>query len=172
MSTTVETPGQSELLQLVTFRLGGEEYAVNVAQVQEIVRLTTITAVPRSASYVEGVVNLRGRIVPVIDLACRFGLPRRERSKTSRIVITEVGGRTVGMLVDAVSEVLRLASSAIDPTPEMLQEGISADFITGIGKLEGRLLIMLDLPRVLSAQDEAELTAATAAISEAAEVAS
>ncbi len=162
MSVTIETTGPNELLQLVTFRLGDEEYAVNVAQVQEIVRLTTITAVPRSASHVEGVVNLRGRIVPVIDLACRFGLARRERSKTSRIVITEVGGRTVGMLVDAVSEVLRLASSAIDPTPEMLQEGIHADFITGIGKLDGRMLIMLDLPRVLSVQDEAELAAASA----------
>lgn len=162
MSTTTESTGQHELVQLVTFRLGQEEYAVNVAQVQEIVRLTTITAVPRSASYVEGVVNLRGRIVPVIDLACRFGLARRERSKTSRIVITEVGGRTVGMLVDAVSEVLRLEAGAIDATPEMLQAGIRADFITGIGKLDGRLLIMLDLPRVLSAQDEAELAGAAA----------
>lgn len=162
MSATIDSRGQAELLQLVTFRLGDEEYAVDVAQVQEIVRLTTITAVPRSASHVEGVVNLRGRIVPVIDLACRFGLARRERSKTSRIVVTEVGGRTVGMLVDAVSEVLRLASSAIEPTPEMLQVGIHADFITGIGKLEGRLLIMLDLPRVLTAQDDAELVAANA----------
>ena len=162
MSTPVEALGQGELRQLVTFRLGDEEYAVDVGQVQEIVRLTSITAVPRSASYVEGVVNLRGRIVPVIDLAGRFGLARRPRSKASRIVITEVGGRTVGMLVDAVSEVLRLEASAIDPTPEMLQAGIQADFITGIGKLEGRLLIMLDLPRVLCGQDETELALATA----------
>jgi purine-binding chemotaxis protein CheW len=148
------TAVQASLLQLVTFRLGEEEFAVNVGQVQEIVRLSTITAVPRSPSYVEGVVNLRGRIVPVIDLARRFGLPSGERTKTTRIVITEVEGRTVGMLVDAVSEVLRLESTAIEAAAEVLKTDVNTEYITGIGKADGRLLIMLDLNRLLS-RDEA-----------------
>lgn len=159
MTTAVEKSGQEAVLQLATFQLGDEEYAVNVAQVQEIVRLTAITAVPRSPAFVEGVINLRGRIVPVIDLAKRFALPPRERTKATRIIITEVGGRTIGMLVDAVTEVLRLAESAIEPAPEILMEDARADVITGIGKLEGRLLIMLDLPRLFSRDEGAALAA-------------
>ena len=148
-----------ELLQLVTFRLGAEEYAVGVAQVQEIVRLTAITAVPRSPACVEGVINLRGRIVPVIDLARRFGLPAQPRSKDARIIITSLEGRTVGMLVDAVAEVLRLPASAIEPPPEVLAAGISADFLRGIGQLEDRLLILLDLPRLLTSRESGVLGA-------------
>lgn len=151
MTTTVDT--QAEVLQLATFRLGAEEYAVNVAQVHEIVRLSAITSVPRAPHFVEGVINLRGRIVPVIDLAKRFALPARERTKSTRIIITELDGRTVGMLVDAVTEVLRLPGSAIEPAPELLTTGISQDYIMGIGKLDARLLILLDLPRVLSRGD-------------------
>ena len=151
MST--ETTARESVLQLATFRLGSEEYAVCVSQVQEIVRLTAITAVPRSPRYVEGVINLRGRIVPVIDLAKRFELTPRDRTKATRIIIIEVEGRTIGMLVDAVTEVLRLEAGAIEPAPDMLQGGVSAEYVTGIGKLDCRLLIMLDLPRVLSRQE-------------------
>lgn len=145
------------LVQWVTFRLGEEEYAVDVAQVQEIVRLVSITPVPRSPDHVEGVINLRGRIVPVVDLALRLGLPKRERTSASRIVITQVGDRTVGMLVDAVSEVLRLPASQIEAAPDLLKASLSHDFFTGVGKLEERLLILLDLPRVLSREDERAL---------------
>ena len=139
--------------QVATFKLGAEEYAVNVAQVQEIVRLSTLTRVPHAPPYVEGVVNLRGRIVPVVDLARRFELPPRERTKATRVIIAAVGGRTVGMLVDAVTEVLRLPDEAVDAAPQLLQDGIRAEFVTGIGKLDGRLLIMLDLARVLSGEE-------------------
>jgi purine-binding chemotaxis protein CheW len=157
---------QDTLLQLVSFRLGDEEFAVNVGQVQEIVRLTTITAVPRSPDFVEGVINLRGRIVPVIDLATRFGMPGRERSKVSRIIITEVAGRTVGMRVDAVNEVLRLDALAIEAASEVLRDHVSADYITGIGKLDGRLLIMLDLNRLLTREETGTLTEAAAEAAE------
>lgn len=149
----MNTASEAPTIQLATFRLGDEEYAVNVAQVQEIVRLSAITAVPRTPAFVEGVINLRGRIVPVIDLARRFELAPRPRDKSTRIIITELDGHTVGMLVDAVTEVLRLPSTAIAPPPEMLHSGISAEFITGIGQLDTRLLIMLDLPRLLSRQE-------------------
>jgi purine-binding chemotaxis protein CheW len=148
--------------QVATFKLGAEEYAVNVAQVQEIVRLSTLTKVPRSPAYVEGVVNLRGRIVPVVDLARRFELAGQERTKATRVIITAVGGRTVGMLVDAVTEVLRLPDDAVDAAPQLLQDGARAEFVTGIGKIDGRLLIMLDLARVLSKEDAAEVAELTA----------
>lgn len=150
------------LVQWVTFRLGEEEYAVDVAQVQEIVRLVAITPVPRAPAHVEGVINLRGRIVPVVDLAMRLGLPKRDRTTATRIIITQVGDRTVGMLVDAVSEVLRLPSSAIEGAPDLLKASLNHDFFTGVGKLEERLLILLDLPRVLSREDEAALAGVSA----------
>jgi purine-binding chemotaxis protein CheW len=156
MTPATETHAADGLLQLVAFRLGPEEYAVDVANVQEIVRLTTITAVPRSAPHVEGVVNLRGRVVPVIDLAKRFGMPASPRAKTTRIVITTRAGRTVGILVDAVSEVLRLSPAAVAPPPEALTIGLGEAYVTGIGQLEGRLLFMLDLARVLDAEDAVE----------------
>jgi purine-binding chemotaxis protein CheW len=139
--------------QVVSCKLGAEEYGIDVVQVQEIVRLTAITAVPRSPHYVEGVINLRGRIVPIIDLAKRFGLPSRERTAATRIMIVRGGGGVVGMLVDSVREVIHLAPGAVMPAPELLLNGINSDFITGIATLGDRLLIMLNLPKVLSTQE-------------------
>lgn len=165
MTTTPDiAPGstaeaQSNLLQLVSFRIGQEEYAVNVADVQEIVRLTTITAVPRAPRYVEGVVNLRGRIVPVVDLALRIGLPSQPRTSQSRIVITEIRGQTVGMRVDAVSEVLRLDPNRIEPPSDLLRRSVSEECFMGVGKYEDRLIILLDLHRVLSNADGRSITA-------------
>lgn len=143
--------------QVVAFELGAEEFAVDVAQVDEIVRLLPVTRLPHAPRYVEGVINLRGRILPVIDLARRFGLPEHERTRRSRIVIVAVEGRTVGMLVDAVTEVLRLPDDAVEPAPAVLRDGPHADCLTGIGRLDERLLVMLDLPRVLTHQELAEV---------------
>ncbi len=153
---TLEKQGTS-LLQLATFRLGSEEYAVDIATVQEIVRMTAVTRVPRAPSFVEGVVNLRGKIVPVIDLRKRFGMATVEATKATRIIIVEVGGKTVGLIVDAVREVLRLSSDAIDPTPEMVSSSIDAAFFKGVGKLEDRLIILLDLTRLLTLDEMAAL---------------
>lgn len=153
------TEAQSNLLQLVSFRIGREEYAVNVAEVQEIVRLTTITAVPRAPRYVEGVVNLRGRIVPVVDLALRIGLPSQPRTVASRIIITEVRGQTVGMRVDAVSEVLRLDPGRIEPPSDLLRRSLNEECFMGVGKYEDRLIILLDLQRALSNADGRVITA-------------
>lgn len=153
---TLEKQGTS-LLQLATFRLGSEEYAVDIATVQEIVRMTAVTRVPRAPSFVEGVVNLRGKIVPVIDLRKRFGMATVEATKATRIIIVEVAGKTVGLIVDAVREVLRLSSDAIDPTPEMVSSDIDAAFFKGVGKLEDRLIILLDLTRLLTLDEVAAL---------------
>ena len=149
----------SQEQQLVSFTLGAEEFAVDIGVVQEIVRMPEITKVPRSPAFVEGVVNLRGKIIPVVDLRKRFDLPASQATKSTRIVIVTVGGRTVGMIVDSVSEVLRLSSEAIEATPDMVASGVDASFLMGIATLDGRLLILLELERVLNKEEAEALVA-------------
>jgi purine-binding chemotaxis protein CheW len=136
-------------LQLVTFVIAGEEFGIDILKVQEIIRPVTITRVPNAPPFVEGVINLRGRIVPVIDARKRFGLPAREMQDASRIVVIELGGETVGFVMDAVREVIRVDAAVIEPAPE-LAVGVDADYISGVAKLDDRLLILLDVERVLS----------------------
>ena len=145
-------------IQIATFRLGEEEYAVDISQVQEIVRLSDITPVPGAPDYVDGVLNLRGRVVAVMDLARRLGKPSRPRTKASRIIVTHGAGVTVGMVVDAVTEVLRLREDAIEPASQLLGSA-AAELFKGVGKHEERLLILLDLPKVLSHRDSQALAA-------------
>lgn len=146
----------SSELQLVTFNLGKEEFAVPILQIQEINRLVDITKVPKSPDFVEGVINLRGKVIPIIDLRKRFGLPQAELGKYSRVVVINMGGRMIGLIVDSVSEVLRLSESAIEPAPPIVA-GIDSEYIKGLGKIEGRLLILLDLNKILSKEEKREL---------------
>ena len=141
------------ILQLVTFTLGQEEYAVDILKVQEINRMKEITRVPNSPSYVEGVINLRGKVIPVVDLRKKFGLEEKENDEQSRIMIMDIQGITMGLVVDSVSEVLRIPSSTVEPTPPMASN-ISAEFIKGIAKLEDRLIILLDMDRLLGKSEE------------------
>src|ERR1700736_4750766 len=110
----------SETIQVVSFSLGSEEYGVDIAQVQEINRMVSVTHVPRAPVFMEGVINLRGQLIPIIDLRTRFGMPRVEHTKNTRIVATEIGAKRVGMVVDSVSEVLRPPGEQIEPAPEMI----------------------------------------------------
>ncbi len=130
--------------QVVVFELAGECYGVDISRVQEIIRPPAITAVPRAPEYVEGVVNLRGRVIPVINLRFRFRLPETERGRTDRIVVLELDGQTVGAAVDAVSEVLRIPRSAIEP-PAATLGGAEDSYLRGIAKVDDRLIILLDL---------------------------
>lgn len=136
-------------LQLVTFGLGEEEFAVDILSVQEINRMMPLTRVPQSPPEVEGVINLRGKIIPVVDLRKRFSLPASDRSEQSRIVVVEVTGRVIGFIVDRVSEVLRISSKIVEPAPAMVT-GADSDFVAGVGRLEDRLLILLDLPKLFA----------------------
>jgi purine-binding chemotaxis protein CheW len=138
-------------VHLVTFNLG-EEYGVPISQVQEIVRVSGITMVPNSPSYMEGVINLRGRVLPVLNLRKRLRLSNKEISKASRIVVTEVGNKVIGLLVDAVSHVIRIPSEYVEPAPEEVLE-IDTDYITGVGKLQSRLVILLDLGKLLKKEN-------------------
>jgi len=135
---------------LVVFALGDEQYGVGINSVESIIRPKSITAVPRAPHFVEGVTNLRGTVLPVVDLHRRFGLPAQDAGKDARIVVAESAGNKVGMMVDAVLEVRRIPEPAIEP-PSPLVTSIDSDFITGIAKVgEDRLIILLDLVRVLA----------------------
>jgi purine-binding chemotaxis protein CheW len=165
MATATLTPAEAsaqqqsdaDRLQLVTFEVGGEEFAVDILAVQEINRMMQITRVPQSPPEVEGVINLRGRIVPVVDLRQRFGMESRASSSESRIIVVDVSGRTVGFIVDRVHEVLRIDRNIVEPAPTM-STSVDSDYIQGVGKLEDRLLILIDLDRLFSRQELKDLT--------------
>lgn len=145
-----------ELLQLVSFKIGKEEYGVDILNVQEINKMTQITKVPNAPEFVEGVINLRGRVIPVIDLRTRLNLAKKEHDKDTRIIIVEVDNATVGFIVDAVSEVLRIPVN-ITEAPPSLVAGVDSEFIKSVGKLEDRLLILIDLNKILSSEDKENL---------------
>jgi purine-binding chemotaxis protein CheW len=142
----------SDELQLVSFNIGTEEFGVDILKVQEINRMVEITRVPQAPHYVEGVINLRGKVIPIVDLRKRFGLELKEHDKNTRIVVVDIGGNIMGMIVDSVSEVLRLSSSTIEPPPEIVT-GVNSEYIKGVAKLEDRLLIFLDLSRVIGVEE-------------------
>ncbi len=148
----------SDTIQVVSFKLGSEEYGVDIAQVQEINRMVSVTHVPRAPQFMEGVINLRGQLIPIIDLRTRFGMPRAEHTKSTRIVVTEIGAKRVGMVVDSVSEVLRLPTDQIEDAPEMIT-GVDTEYIRGVGKIEDRLIILLDLAKIISGSEKRELDA-------------
>ncbi len=139
-------------IQIVVFNIGKEHYAVNIESVSEIVRVPEVTAVPDAPEFFEGVINLRGKIVPVVDLRARLRLPRIERTKSSRVLVTETGGRVIGLMVDAVSEVRKLSSEAVEQPPEMIS-AVGIEYITGVAKLGDRLIIFLDINKILSVEE-------------------
>jgi len=135
-------------LHLVGFRVGRETFGVPIAMVREIVRVPEITAVPNAAEFIEGVINLRGKIVPVVDLRKRFRDAAPEAGRKTRILVAEVEGQSVGLIVNSASEVLRIPPSEIEEPHNVFKEG-ELSYITGVGKLKGRLVILLDLTRIL-----------------------
>ena len=135
-------------LQIVGFRIGRETFGLPIALVREIVRVPEITCVPNAPDYIEGVVNLRGRIIPVVDLRKRFGQKQIEANKKNRVVVVELEGRLLGLIVNSASEVMKIPPADIEAPHNVFQEG-ELNYITGVGKLKGRLVILLDLTRVL-----------------------
>ena len=145
--------------QLVVFDLNGEHYGVDIAAVEGIIKMQAITVVPQAPRFVEGVTNLRGKVLPVIDLRRRFGLGAEAATKDTRIVVVEMNGTTVGIVVDGVSEVLRVNSDTIEP-PSPIVTTVDSAFIRGIAKIGERLVILLDLAKVLSLSEQNALAAA------------
>jgi purine-binding chemotaxis protein CheW len=142
--------------QLVVFKLGEEEFGVNIAQVREIIKMVDIAKMPKSPEFVEGVINLRGSITTVMDLRKKLGIEYHDNGKDTRIIIIEVGNNTMGMIVDSVMEVLRMSREDID-TSEVITSQIEAEHVQGVGKLKERILILLDLNRVLTSHEAARL---------------
>jgi purine-binding chemotaxis protein CheW len=142
--------------QLVVFVLESEEFACNIADVREVLKMVRVTPLPRSLDFVEGVINLRGDVIPVIDLRMRFALAAVERTDENRIIIVEVEERMVGLIVDSVTEVIRLSNKQIQDAPDQVAGG-RTHLIMGVGKIEERLLIILNLDRILTTEEQIAL---------------
>ena len=143
----------SDLLQLVSFKMGSEEYAIDILNVKEINRMVNITKVPNSPAFVEGIINLRGQVIPVVNLRTKLGMSKIDHDKDTRIVVVDLVGRTVGFLVDAVSEVLRIPRNITEAPPE-ITTGKNSEYITAVGKLEDRLLTLIDLSKILMKEEK------------------
>jgi purine-binding chemotaxis protein CheW len=174
METQVVERSQAESVGLaalagkyMTFQLAREVYGLEILTVREIIGLMEITRVPRTSEFIRGVINLRGRVIPVIDLRLKFGMEATAATEQTVIIVVQcqVAGRalTMGVLVDLVLEVLTIAGSQIEPTPDMGQATIEGDFIRGVGKTSDRVIFLLDIARVLSGQDLAAVTQAAQA---------
>jgi purine-binding chemotaxis protein CheW len=155
---TAGTRAGTDEFQLVVFELGEERYGLDIATVYEIIRHQPVTAVPQAPSFVEGVINLRGRIIPVVDLRRRFGMATGTLTKASRIVVCEAAGTRVGLVVDGVSEVLMVPAEAVEQTPDVAS-GYDAAYLRGIAKLGERLVILLDLGGLFGEADAAAIAA-------------
>src|SRR5213080_4982282 len=135
-------------VHIVGFQVGRETYGVPITSLHEIVRVPEITAVPEAPEYVEGVINLRGKIVSIVDLRKRFGEKQITQNEKNRILVVEVENKMVGLIVDAASEVLRMSSEDVDNPPNVFEEG-ELNYVTGVGKLKDRLIILVELNKVL-----------------------
>ena len=142
--------------QIVVFELGSENFGVEIASVESIIKMQPITQLPHVSSFVEGVTNLRGKVLPVIDLRKRFGLAPRETDKNSRIIVVSLDQTEVGMIVDEVSEVLTVPAGVVEPVPAITST-VDSSFITGIAKLNQRLVILLDLHSILANEEKLSL---------------
>ena len=149
-----DTTAEQEL-QLVTFRLANEEYGLPITKVQEINRLVPVTRLPQTPPFMEGIINLRGRIIPVIDLRKRFEMPIAAHDDDTRIIIVEISGQIVGVTVDAVTEVVRLSTANIEPSPATV--AVDSQYIDGVGKIDDRLIILLNIDKVFTPQEEHSL---------------
>ena len=152
VSLHASSQGHGDLLQLVSFHIGGEEFGLDILRVQEIIRIQALTRVPNSPEFVDGVINLRGKVIPVIALRKRFGLEELAHDKQTRIVVIEVNGTVLGFIVDSVSEVLRIPADTVEPPPRLGK--VQREYVSGVGKLDNRLLILLDVDRLMSDSED------------------
>ncbi len=171
-ATSTEAPSQtgwqkesSGSMQLVSFRLAQEEYGIEITRIQEIILMGEITEMPQTPPFIRGLINLRSTVIPIVDLRLRFGLSPQEPTDETRIVVVNVQGKVIGIIVDAVSEVLRVSKEQIAPPPPTVA-GLGEDYLIGLAKLDKRLLILLDIDGILNEKDAdrcEELSAAATA---------
>ncbi len=142
-----------DLLQLVSFHVGNEEFGLDILRVQEIIRVQQLTRVPNTPDCVDGVINLRGKIIPVVALRRRFGMDDIPHDKQTRIVVVEIQGTVLGFIVDSVSEVLRIPANTVEPPPRLGK--VTREYVSGVGKLDDRLLILLDVDSLMHTEESA-----------------
>ncbi len=147
----------SKVLQLVGFKTGSEFFGVPIGKVKEIVKVPEITSVPDTPEFLNGIINLRGRLVPVIDMGKRMGMSSSAVKKSKRVLVLELDGSMVGLLVDSASEILKVREELIEPTPGLIS-AVGAEYVTGVGKLKDKLVVLLDITRLLGAEDVKRLT--------------
>ena len=151
-----ESKNASEVRQLISFIVGAEEYGLELLRVKEVIRMRQITWLPQAPPCVKGIINLRGDIIPIIDLRERFGLQSIEHTALTRVIVVEVEGRPMGMVVDSASQVVRVPADQFEPPPPMM--GVADNgFITGVGKMDERLIITIDANRILSAAEMSQI---------------
>ncbi len=148
----VKTTADGEL-QLVAFNSGSEEFGVEIMNVQEIIRMTNITKIPQAPEYIRGIINLRGRIIVVINLNVIMGMGSKEQTENTRIIVANIGETVMGFVVDSVSEVIRLQEKNVEPAPAVIASKIGTEYVLGVGKLDNRLLILLNLNKILGANE-------------------
>jgi purine-binding chemotaxis protein CheW len=148
-----EDDSQEDIIQLVTFDIGSEKFGIDILQVQEIIRMVDITRVPNSESYVKGVINLRGKIIPIIELRARFGIDMVEYNNETRIIVLEDEEITVGFVVDKVNQVTNISKDTVENAPPMI-EGIDSDYIAGVSQQKEHLIIILETAKILEIQEE------------------
>ncbi|RLI75033.1 chemotaxis protein CheW [Archaeoglobales archaeon] len=141
--------------QIISFKIGNEEYGIEILKVKEVIRFQEITRLPKTPNFVKGVINLRGDVIPIIDLREKFGLSQHDYNELTRVIVVEVDGKSVGMVVDSVSHVIRIGEDQIDS--HLLIGEISGDYVRGVGKLDDRLIVLLDFDRILTTEEKIEL---------------
>jgi len=156
-TTTLET-ASSGTTQLVSFRLAQEEYGIEITQVHEIILMGEITRIPQTPPYVQGLINLRSMVIPIVDLRLRFGLSPFDPTDETRIIVVKVAGKTIGIVVDAVNEVMRISEDQITAPPPTVA-GLGKDYLTGIVQIDDRLLILLEIEKILSEEESAAMEA-------------
>lgn len=150
-----EIPTEGNIIQLISFLLEDVEYGVDISSVHQIMRVSDITRLPNTPDYIKGVINLRGNVIPVVDVKERFGFPKADITELSRIIVIETFSKLIGLTVDNVHQVVRIPENNVDP-PAALIEGVSEDFIYGIGRLRDRLIVILNLEKIIIFEDEIE----------------
>ncbi|MEJ5361821.1 MAG: chemotaxis protein CheW [Spirochaetota bacterium] len=142
-------------MQIVCFNIGKEEYGIEILKVQEILKLPAVTPLPKSADYIMGVIDLRGKVIPIIDLGVRFGISEKG-AKNKRAIVVDIKGKRIGLAIDQVSHVIKLEHKDIEPPPPIVK-GISGKFIVGIGKVENKFVIILDIDQIFSSEELKQL---------------
>ncbi|HVO40845.1 MAG TPA: chemotaxis protein CheW [Spirochaetia bacterium] len=153
LTDKVDTRG--ELRQFISFSVGDEEYGLELLRVKEVIRVREITWLPKAPSFVKGIINLRGDVIPIIDLRDKFGLEAKEATAHTRVIVVEVEGKLMGMVVDSASQVVRIPADQIDPPPVF--GAVSQEFITGVGKIDDKLIVILNSDAILTTEERAQL---------------